>query len=112
MSKTDLIGILIALWTSGILTAVVHAGIELINANTKNKRLLAFTKWAEQAVAFAENNAETPLEKKNAAKKFLYDRLISNKLPFNFSDEQVDAEIEKAVAALHDWHPEIKEEKK
>lgn len=112
MSKTDLIGIFIALINSGIIYAIANAGIKLINANTKNKRLLAFTKWAEQAVAFAENNADTPLEKKNAAKKFLYDRLISNKLPFNFSDEQVDAEIEKAVAALHDWHPEIKEENK
>ena len=70
MSKTDLIGILIALWTSGIITAVVHAGIKLINANTKNKRLLAFTKWAEQAVAFAENNADTPAEKKREATAF------------------------------------------
>lgn len=112
MSKTDLIGILIALWTSGIITAVVHAGIKLINANTKNKRLLAFTKWAEQAVAFAENNADTPAEKKREATAFLYDRLIKNKVPFNFSDDQVDAEIEKAVAKLHDWHPEVKEEEK
>lgn len=109
MNKNDWLQILIALWTSGILTAVVTAGIRLINANTKNKNILMVTKWAEQAVQYAENNSDTPESKKKDATNFVYNRLIVNKLPFKFSDEQVDALIESAVAKLHDYHPEIKE---
>jgi len=109
MNKTDVIGIVIALWTSGILTAVVHAGVKLINANTKNKRLIAFNTWLDQAVQYAENTANTPTTKKRAAEDFLVQRLFANNVDRLFSPEQINAGIEQAVAKLHDWHPEIKE---
>lgn len=109
MSKTDMIGILVALWTSGILTAVAHAAVKFINANTKNKRLIQFSNWADQAVTFAENNAETSADKKKAAQSFLIQRLFANNIDKLFSNEQIDAVIEQAVAKLHDWHPEVKE---
>lgn len=110
MKNIDWIGILIALWTSGVLTAVGHAGVNLIKANTKNKNILMAMSWANQGVQFAENNFKTSEAKKKAATNFLYDRLIANNLPFKFSDDQVNAFIESAVAKLHDWHPEIKED--
>lgn len=110
MKNIDWIGILIALWTSGVLTAVGHAGVNLIKANTKNKNILMAMSWADQGVQFAENNFKTSEDKKKAATNFVYDRLIANNLPLKFSDEQVDAFVESAVAKLHDWHPEIKSE--
>ncbi|WP_349584841.1 phage holin, LLH family [Leuconostoc citreum] len=110
MGKTDVWGVFVALWTSGVLTAVGHAVIRLVQANAKNKNILSFTKWAEQGVQYAETLNVSSEEKKQAAIKVVYDRLIANKLPFTFSDEQVSAEIETAVAKLHNWHPEIKQE--
>jgi hypothetical protein len=101
----------VALWTNGVLTGVAAAVIKSIKANTKNKHVLLLTQWAEQAVQYAENHCETSDDKKKKANEILYDRLIANKIPFAFSDEQVDAVIESAVAKLHDWHPEVKEEK-
>jgi hypothetical protein len=111
MSKADVYAILVALWTSGILTSVALAVIKLIKANTKNKHVLLFTQWAEQAVQYAETHGKSSDDKKKKANEILYDRLIANKIPFAFSDEQVDAVIESAVAKLHDWHPEVKEKK-
>ncbi|MBE4726275.1 phage holin, LLH family [Leuconostoc citreum] len=112
MSKTDVWGIIVALWTSGVITAVGHAGMRFIKANTKNKNVQLFAQWADQAVSYAENNAATSETKKKQAEMFLTQRLFANNLDKAFSTDQVDAVIEQAVAKLHDWHPEIKEEGK
>lgn len=104
MSKSDWWALIVTIWTSGILTEVAISVIRFVNANTKNKRVLLFTKWAEQAVKYAEKHGETNQDKKRQATQMLYDRLFANKMPWTFSDEQIDAEIETAVAKLHDTH--------
>lgn len=108
MSKTDIIGIIIAIFTSGLATKLVFALGSLIKAVSKNKNLLSAVAWSEQAVTYAEHIADTPLNKKNAAKQYLKDTLLKNGLSTKFSEEQIDTLIEVAVAALHDYHPKIK----
>lgn len=98
MDKT--IEILSVLWDSGILTAVAYFAIKLIKAHTKNKNILMFNSWAEQAVNYAEANYKTGAEKRNAAYHFITNRLRANKLLGKFSANQIYGAIEKAVAEL------------
>lgn len=111
MSKADWYALVVALWTSGVLTGVAHAVINLIKANTKNKNVLLLTNWVEQGVNFAESKTDLVGEdKKKAAISLVSQRLFANNLDKVFSAEQIDAEVEKAVADLHNWHPEVKTE--
>lgn len=107
MSKAIEFGM--AIWTLLIATGLLPFAIKWAIANTKNKNIKLFEEWALQAVQYAEANSNTSDAKKQEAIAFVANRLKANNLVGKFSDEQVDAVIEKAVAELHDWHPEIKQ---
>lgn len=108
MSKAIEFGM--AIWTLLIATGILPFAIKWAIANTKNKNIKLFEEWALQAVQYAEANSDTSDAKKKEAISFVRDRLKANKMVSKFSDEQIDAVIEKEVAALHDWHPEAKQE--
>ena len=102
------VDLILALWTLLLATGLVSAGIKWAIANTKNKNILMFEKWALQAVNYAERNSDTGAAKKSQAISFVTDELRKNNLLKKFSKEQIDAVIEQAVAELHDWKPEVK----
>lgn len=102
------VDLFLAIWTLLIATGLLPFAIKWAIANTKNKNIKLFEEWALQAVQYAEANSDTSEAKKAQAISFVTDRLRKNDLLKKFSSEQIDAVIEKAVADLHDWKPEIK----
>ncbi len=102
------VDLILAIWTILIATGLASVAIKWAIANTKNKNILMFEKWALQAVNYAERNSDTSEAKKSQAISFVTDELRKNNLIKKFSNEQIDAVIEKSVADLHDWKPEIK----
>lgn len=91
----------LALWSTGILTAVAHAASRFFVAHTKNKNLLLLNEWAMQAVQYAETHLQGSAEKKHSALNFLTNKLNANKLGLKFDSKQLDAVIELAVSTLH-----------
>ena len=91
----------LALWSTGVLTAVAHAASRFFVSHTKNKNLLLLNEWAMQAVGYSEKHLQGSAEKKQAALNFLTDRLNANKLGMKFDSKQLDTVIELAVTALH-----------
>ncbi|QDJ58131.1 hypothetical protein EFA59_00720 [Weissella hellenica] len=91
----------LALWSTGVLTAVAHAASRFFVAHTKNKNLLLMNEWAMQAVQYAETHLQGPAEKKQSALNFLTNKLNANKLGLKFDSKQLDAVIELAVSTLH-----------
>ena len=91
----------LALWSTGVLTAVAHVASRFFVAHTKNKNLLLLNEWAMQAVQYAETHLQGSAEKKQSALNFLTERLNANKLGLRFDDKQLDTVIELAVMALH-----------
>ena len=90
----------LALWSTGVLTAVAHAASRFFVSNTKNKNLLLLNEWAMQAVQYAETHLHSSTDKKKAAMSFLAERLSANKLGVKFDDKQLDTVIELAVTKL------------
>lgn len=95
------IDVFAAVWAVLIGTGLLPFAIKLMIANTKNKNLLMFETWALQGVQYAQKNADSNDAKKQEAISFLAKRLQANKLGSKFSDAQVEAAIEIAVAKLH-----------
>ena len=91
----------LALWSTGVLTAVAHAASRFFVSHTKNKNLLLFNEWAMQAVQYAETHLQGSAEKKQSALNFLTNKLNANKLGLKFDSKQLDAVIELAVSTLH-----------
>ncbi|QPI45965.1 phage holin, LLH family [Weissella paramesenteroides] len=92
----------LALWSTGVLTAVAYAASRFLVAHTKNKNLLLLNEWAMQAVQYAETHLHlhSSTDKKQAALSFLTERLNANKLGLKFDDKQLDTVIELAVREL------------
>lgn len=90
----------LALWSTGVLTAVAHAASRFFVSHTKNKNLLLLNEWAMQAVQYAETHLHSSTDKKKAAMSFLAERLSANKLGVKFDDKQLDTVIELAVTKL------------
>ena len=90
----------LALWSTGIITAVAHAASRFFIAHTKNQNLLLLNEWAMQAVQYAEKHLQGSAEKKKAALNFLTDKLNANKLGLKFDEKQLDTVIELAVRKL------------
>lgn len=95
------IDVFAAVWAVLIGTGLLPFAIKLMIANTKNKNLLMFETWALQGVQYAQKNADSNDAKKQEAISFLAKRLQANKLGSKFSDAQIEAAIEIAVAKLH-----------
>lgn len=91
----------LALWSTGVLTAVAHAASRFFVSHTKNKNLLLLNDWAMQAVQYAETHLQGSAEKKQSALNFLTNKLNANKLGLKFDSKQLDAVIELAVSTLH-----------
>ena len=91
----------LALWSTGVLTAVAHAASRFFVSHTKNKNLLLLNEWALQAVQYAETHLQGSAEKKQSALNFLTNKLNANKLGLKFDSKQLDAVIELAVSTLH-----------
>lgn len=91
----------LALWSTGVLTAVAHVASRFFVAHTKNKNLLLLNEWAMQAVQYAETHLQGSAEKKENALNFLTNKLNANKLGLKFDSKQLDAVIELAVSTLH-----------
>ena len=91
---------IIALWSTGIITAVAHAASRFLVSHTKNKNLLLLNEWAMQAVQYAETHLHSSTDKKHAAMSFLTERLNANKLGVKFDEKQLDTVIELAVRQL------------
>jgi predicted P-loop ATPase len=91
----------LAIWSTGVLTAVAHAASRFFVAHTKNKNLLLLNEWAMQAVQYAETHIQGSAEKKQSALNFLTNKLNANKLGLKFDSKQLDAVIELAVSTLH-----------
>ena len=96
------VDLFLAVWAVLIGTGLLPFAIKLMIANTKNKNLLMFETWALQGVQYAQKNADSNEAKKQEAVSFLAKRLQANKLGAKFSDAQLEAAIEIAVAKLHD----------
>lgn len=96
------VDLFLAVWAVLIGTGLLPFAIKLMIANTKNKNLLMFETWALQGVQYAQKNADSNDAKKQEAVSFLAKRLQANKLGGKFSDAQLEAAIELAVAKLHD----------
>lgn len=96
------VDLFLAVWAVLIGTGLLPFAIKLMIANTKNKNLLMFETWALQGVQYAQKNADSNEAKKQEAISFLAKRLQANKLGAKFSDAQLEAAIEIAVAKLHD----------
>lgn len=92
---------MLALWSTGVLTAVAHAASRFFVSHTKNKNLLLLNEWAMQAVQYAETHLQGSAEKKQSALNFLTNKLNANKLGLKFDSKQLDAVIELAVSTLH-----------
>ena len=93
--------LVLALWSTGVLTAVAHAASRFFVSHTKNKNLLLLNEWAMQAVQYAETHLQGSAEKKQSALNFLTNKLNANKLGLKFDSKQLDAVIELAVSTLH-----------
>ena len=91
----------LALWSTGVLTAVAHAASRFFVSHTKNKNLLLLNEWAMQAVQYAETHLQGSAEKKQSALNFLTNKLNANKLGLKFDSKQLDAVIELTVSTLH-----------
>lgn len=91
----------LALWSTGVLTAVAHAASRFFVSHTKNKNLLLLNEWAMQAVQYARTHLQGSAEKKQSALNFLTNKLNANKLGLKFDSKQLDAVIELAVSTLH-----------
>lgn len=109
MKVEDWIAVAVALYTTGIATAVAHAVVKLLTANTKNKNVKLLLGWVDEGVNFAESQRNLiGADKKAEAFKYVTSKLVGNKLENKFTTQQIDALIEKYVAELHDWKPEVK----
>lgn len=78
--------------------ALLIKGLKLFESKTKNENLIKLGRWAEQAVYWAEKNYTGGSAKQLQAQEFVAKRLKKNKLFDNFSEKQIEAEIEKALA--------------
>lgn len=101
MNANQFLEWIVALWSTGIITAVAHAASRFLVSHTKNKNLLLLNEWAMQAVQYSEKHLQGSEQKKQAAMNFLTDRLNANKLGMKFDSKQLDTVIELAVTALH-----------
>ena len=101
MNINHISGWVLALWSTGVLTAVAHAASRFFVSHTKNKNLLLLNEWAMQAVQYAETHLQGSAEKKQSALNFLTNKLNANKLGLKFDSKQLDAVIELAVSTLH-----------
>ncbi|CAK1223755.1 hypothetical protein R55214_HHFBAMCI_01539 [Fructobacillus evanidus] len=78
-----------------------HALIRWLRTKTKNGNLQLLLTWADQAVALLEKSDLGGVQKKQQAVDYVATRLAANKLTGKFSQEQLSAVIEQAVAQLN-----------
>lgn len=78
-----------------------HALVRWLRTKTKNGNVQLLLTWADQAVALVEKSDLAGNQKKQQAVDFVSQRLVANKLAGKFSQEQLSAVIERAVAQLN-----------
>lgn len=78
-----------------------HALVRWLRTKTKNGNVQLLLTWADQAVALLEKSDLAGTQKKQEAIEFVSQRLVANKLAGKFSQEQLSAVIEQAVAQLN-----------
>ncbi|CAK1236371.1 phage holin, LLH family [Fructobacillus fructosus] len=78
-----------------------HALVRWLRTKTKNGNVQLLLTWADQAVALLEKSDLAGTQKKQEAIDFVSQRLVANKLAGKFSQEQLSAVIEQAVAQLN-----------
>ncbi|CAK1228006.1 phage holin, LLH family [Fructobacillus tropaeoli] len=78
-----------------------HALVRWLRTKTKNGNLQLLLTWADQAVALLEKSDLGGAQKKQQAVDYVATRLAANKLTGKFSQEQLSAVIEQAVAQLN-----------
>ncbi|CAK1254381.1 phage holin, LLH family [Fructobacillus cardui] len=78
-----------------------HALVRWLRTKTKNGNLQLLLTWADQAVALLEKSDLGGSDKKQHAIDYVATRLVANKLTGKFSQEQLSAVIEQAVAQLN-----------
>ncbi|CAK1250300.1 hypothetical protein R55227_BLOPHJLP_01331 [Fructobacillus tropaeoli] len=78
-----------------------HALVRWLRTKTKNGNLQLLLTWADQAVALLEKSDLGGAQKKQQAIDYVATRLAANKLTGKFSQEQLSAVIEQAVAQLN-----------
>ncbi|GAP04931.1 phage holin, LLH family [Fructobacillus tropaeoli] len=99
MNLTDTLLLVATLLT--IAAPAEHALIRLLRTKTKNGNLQLLLTWADQAVALLEKSDLAGTQKKQQAIDYVATRLEANKLAGKFSQEQLSAVIEQAVAQLN-----------
>lgn len=93
--------LILALTLLAIAGPAEHSLIRWLRTKTKNGNLQLLLTWADQAVALLEKSDLGGAQKKQHALDYLATRLAANKLTGNFSQEQLSAVIEQAVAELN-----------
>ncbi|CAK1229973.1 hypothetical protein R82291_FJPPFKPJ_00673 [Fructobacillus cardui] len=78
-----------------------HALVRWLRTKTKNGNLQLLLTWADQAVALLEKSDLGGSDKKQHAIDYVATRLAANNLAGKFSQEQLSAVIEQAVAQLN-----------
>ncbi|CAK1222831.1 phage holin, LLH family [Fructobacillus fructosus] len=78
-----------------------HALVRWLRTKTKNGNVQLLLTWADQAVALIEKSDLAGTQKQQQAIDFVSQRLVANKLAGKFSQEQLSAVIEQAVAQLN-----------
>ncbi|QHJ83561.1 MAG: hypothetical protein [Caudoviricetes sp.] len=78
-----------------------HALVRWLRTKTKNGNLQLLLTWADQAVVLLEKSDLGGAQKKQQAVGYVATRLAANKLTGKFSQEQLSAVIEQAVAQLN-----------
>ncbi|MGQ2227079.1 phage holin, LLH family [Fructobacillus fructosus] len=78
-----------------------HALVRWLRTKTKNGNVQLLLTWADQAVTLLEKSDLAGTQKKQEAIDFVSQRLVANKLAGKFSQEQLSAVIEQAVAQLN-----------
>lgn len=78
-----------------------HALVRWLRTKTKNGNVQLLLTWADQAVTLLEGSNLAGQQKKQQAIAFVSQRLVANKLAGKFSQEQLSAVIEQAVAQLN-----------
>ena len=94
------IEILIALYGTGILTALASFALKFLKTKIKNQKLLTLATYAEQAVNRAESIAENNEAKYNEALSYLTSLIDKSGLKLDVPDEQKKALIETAVKIM------------
>lgn len=99
MTLTDVLILSGALLT--IAAPAEHALVRWLRTKTKNGNLQLLLTWADQAVYLMEKSDLGGAQKKQQAVDYVATRLAANKLTGKFSQEQLSAVIEQAVAQLN-----------